>query len=49
VAELLRSILATGTVRDLDQLQVVDDEEVESMLHLLAAGLAAEIGNGRIQ
>ena len=47
VAHLLRAVLARCTVGHLDELEIVDDEQVEPMLHLLPPRLAAEVADRR--
>ena len=42
---LLRAIVPCAAVRDFDELEVVDDQEIQPMFELLTAGFAAEICN----
>ena len=48
VAHLLRAVLPACSVGHFDELQIVDDQQVETEFHLLPAGLAAEIRDRRI-
>ena len=49
VGHLLSTVFTGRTIRDFDQLQVVHDQEINPPLHLVAAGLAPEIGHPRVR